>query len=304
MIGLAGFRALIAITAGLAAALPSIAAAQFTSLGAGASPLEINADKGIEWRRGEQLYIARGNASVARGDLTVYADVLTAHYRGAAGNSNDIFRIDAIGNVRIVSPNETAYAENGVYDLERGLLLLRGNNLKLVTQQDVILARDTLEYWDRQEVAVARGDASAVRGDREVKADVLTAYFTPDEQDQLQMTTLKADGNVRVATPREFARGNTGVYYVPQELMTLTGDVKVTRGEDQMNGRYAEVDLKTGISRMLGAAPGQPGDTRVRTLLVPGSDSEEQGSGEQGSGENATGAEGTKGKGAGKKSGS
>ncbi len=71
------------------------------------------------------------------------------------------------------------------------------------------------------------------------------------------------------------------------------------RGEDQMNGRYAEVDLKTGISRMLGAAPGQPGDTRVRTLLVPSSDPEEQGSGE-----NATGAEGTKGKGAGKKSGS
>ena len=181
----------------------------------------------------------------------------------------------------------------------RGLLLLRGNNLKLVTQQDVILARDSLEYWDRQEVAVARGDASAVRGDREVKADVLTAYFSPDEQDQLQMTTLKADGNVRVTTPREFARGNTGVYYVPQELMTLTGDVKVTRGEDQMNGRYAEVDLKTGISRMLGAAPGQPGDTRVRTLLVPGSDSEGEGTGEEGSG-----AEGTDGKDAGKKSGS
>jgi hypothetical protein len=44
-----------------------------------------------------------------------------------------------------------------------------------------------------------------------------------------------------------------------------------------MNGEYAEVNLETGISRMLGAPPGQTGDTRVRSLLVPDSESDNGG---------------------------
>jgi lipopolysaccharide export system protein LptA len=83
------------------------------------------------------------------------------------------------------------------------------------------------------------------------------------------MRTVKADGNVRISTPTEFARGAGGVYYVTEQLATLTGAVKITRGESQLNGEYAEVDLEAGVSRLLGAPPGQPGDARVRGLLVP-----------------------------------
>ncbi len=249
-------------------------AQQTGRLGSSEGPIEINADQGIEWRRSERLYIARGNASAARGDFTVFADVLTAHYRERADGSNEIYRIDAVGNVRLQSPNETAYSDNGVYDADRGLVLLRGGDLRFVTQQDVIRARDSLEYWQQQEVAVARGDASAVREDQKIEADVLTAYFTPNAEAQLEMSTLKADGNVRVTTPREFAQGRSGVYYIKQELVTLTGDVKITQNENQLNGEYGEVNLATGVSRMFGAAPGQPGDTRVRSLLVPDSETE------------------------------
>lgn len=244
---------------------------QVTGLGRSDGPLEINADQGIEWRRNQRLYIARGNASAARGDLTVYADVLTAHYRERAGKASEIYQIDALGNVRIVSPSETAYADNGVYEVERGLLVLRGGDLRLVTPNEVVRARDTLEYWEVEEVAVARGAASAVRGERQIEADVLTGYFSPNEQGELEMSTLKADGNVRITTPREFARSRNGVYYIGHELVTLTGDVKITRGENQANGEYAEIDLDTGVNRLLGAAPGQKGDSRVRSLLVPGS---------------------------------
>ncbi|MDH3475030.1 MAG: LptA/OstA family protein [Rhodospirillales bacterium] len=260
----------------LAAVAPA-AAQQVGKLGSDEGPIEILADQGIEWRRSEKLYIARGNASAKRGDFTVFADVLTAYYRERRDGSSEIYRIDAVGKVRMQSPNETAYSDNGVYDADRGLLLLRGDDLRFITQQEVIRARDTLEYWETEEVAVARGDASAVREDREIMADVLTAYFTPNVNQELEMTTLKADGNVRVKTPREFAQGDSGVYYIEHELVTLTNNVKLTRGENQMNGEYAEVNLETGISRMLGGPPGQTGDTRVRSLLVPGSESDNGG---------------------------
>ncbi len=271
-----------ALVLALAGAVPA-EAQQTGLLGSSGGPIEINADQGIEWRRSERLYIARGNASAARGDFTVFADVLTAHYRERADGSNEIYRIDAVGNVRLQSPNETAYSDNGVYDADRGLVLLRGGDLRLVTQQDVIRARDSLEYWQQQEVAVARGDASAVREDQKIEADVLTAYFTPNAEAQLEMSTLKADGNVRVTTPREFAQGRSGVYYIEQELVTLTGDVKITQNENQLNGEYGEVNLATGVSRMFGAAPGQPGDTRVRSLLVPDSEPEAESGNDSGS---------------------
>lgn len=265
---------LAAALAAFALSAPAVTTAQGVSgFSSGSGPLEINADQGIEWQRDQKRYIARGNASAARDNLVVFADVLTAYYRPIQAGGTEVYRIEADGHVRIVSQGETIYADHGIYSMDKGLLLLRGRDLRLETAQDLLRARDSLEYWERQRAAVARGDAVAVRGDNEIRADVLTGYFAPDARNRLELSTVKADGNVEISTPTEFASGDGGVYYVKEQLATLTGAVKITRGENQLNGEYAEVDMATGVSRLLGAAPGQPGDTRVRGLLVPKSES-------------------------------
>jgi lipopolysaccharide export system protein LptA len=250
---------------------PPVAAQGLTGLQSGKGPLEITADQGIEWRRREKLYVARGNARAARGSFELYADALTAHYRELAEGGTEVSRIVAEGRVRIVSPGETVYADHGVYEVDRGLVLLRGRDLRLETERDLVRARDSLEFWERQRVAVARGDALARRDDQEIRADVLTAYFKPGAGDRLEMRTVKADGDVRISTATEFARGDEGVYYVAEQLATLSGAVKISRGENLLSGEYAEVDLASGVSRLSGAVPGQPGDARVRGLLVPDS---------------------------------
>jgi lipopolysaccharide export system protein LptA len=250
--------------------VPGPAVAQgISGLTGGDEPLEINADEGIEWRRNEQTYVARGNASAARGDIAIYADVLIAHYLSGTGGGSEIDRIDAEGNVRIVSPTETIYGDRGAYDVINGVLVLVGEDLRLVGEKDLITARDSLEYWEKKKIAVARGDAEASREDKRIKADVLTAYFEPSETDDLQLTKVDAFGNVRVITATEFARGDRGVYYVDREFATLSGAVKITREENQMNGEYAEVDMASGVSRLLAAPPGSKGASRVRGLIVP-----------------------------------
>ena len=267
---LAGQAALVAallLFPGLSSSAVAQGIGQFQG---GDKPLEITADDGIEWHRNDKLYIARGNARASQGDLAVLAEVLTARYRNGADGSVEIYRLEADGDVRMISANETITADTGVYDLDKGVLVLKGDNLKLETPEDVITARDSLEYWDQEQIAVARGDAMARRGDTELRADVLTAYFKQDEEDKLAINTVRADGGVEIVTPEEFATGDTGVYYVSQELATLTGKVKITRGDNQLNGAYAEVNLKTGVSRLLGAPPGtSASDTRVRGLLLP-----------------------------------
>jgi len=246
------------------------AAAQgLKGLQSGDQPLEINAEEGIEWRRNEQLYIARGNVEAIRGELTLYADVMTAHYGKTGTGGTDIDRIDVEGKVRIVSPSATIYGDRGAYDVANGVMVLVGDDLRLVGENDIITARDSLEYWELKNMAVARGDAVAVREDKRIQADVLSAHFAPDAEDNLVLTRIDAFGNVRIATATDFARGDRGVYYVDREFATLSGAVRITREENQMNGEYAEIDMKTGISRLLAAAPGTKTTTRVRGLLVP-----------------------------------
>ena len=54
-----------------------------------ALPVAIEADKGVEWRQNEQVYIARGNATAKRGDTSIRADALYAHYRKTADNRQE-----------------------------------------------------------------------------------------------------------------------------------------------------------------------------------------------------------------------
>ncbi|WP_282605903.1 LptA/OstA family protein [Pelagibius sp. Alg239-R121] len=264
------FRAVRTLLLGLAFTWLSLAtplhAQGLSGLDKGDAPLEINAEDGIEWRRDEQTYVARGNARAARGELEVFADVMIASYKETAKSNTDIYRIDVHGDVRIVTPNEVVYGEDGVYDVENGILVLTGDNLKLTSGPDVLTARDSLEYWEGKQLAVARGNAVAIREDKRIRGDVLTAHFEQDAKEKLELHRVDAFGNVEVATQQEFARADKGQYFVKREVARLVGNVKVTRCGNQMNGNEAEVNLATGVSRML-AGDGGP----VNVLVVPGS---------------------------------
>lgn len=230
---------------------------------ANGKPVEITAVNGIEWQQNAKKYIARGDARAAQGDVTVFADVLTAHYRDASGGSTSIWRIDADDNVKIVTPTQTAYGDKGVYDVENGILVLTGSP-RLDTQTDRITARDSLEYWEKRSLAVARGNAIATRGENKLRADVLTAHFVKDKQGQSKVKQVDAFDNVVITSPDEIVLADRGVYDVETGIATVTGSVKITRGDNQLNGEYAEVDLNTGVSRLFGR-----GNERVQGIFTP-----------------------------------
>jgi lipopolysaccharide export system protein LptA len=232
------------------------------------APIEIEAESGIEWRRNEKQYIARGNAMAKRGDLTVNADTLTAHYRDKAAGGSEIWQIEADGHVRLRSPGRTVTGGHAIYNLDTRILKVTGSNLGVDTGKEKLTADDSLEYQDGPQIAIARGNAAVVQTDRRVRADTMTGHFQRQTDGKLKLMRMEADGHVEVKTPDTYATSNKGDYDLTADIMTLSGNVKVTNAGNQFNGEYAEVNVKTGVSRLLG----NPGGTgKVKSLIMPSS---------------------------------
>jgi lipopolysaccharide export system protein LptA len=286
----------IALAAALAAlALP--AAAQNLDLTQG-GPIEITATDGIEWRQQEQVVVARGDARAVRGGVTVDSERLIARYRPRGGaqpaqsganpaSGSEIWRLEAEGRVRIVSATERASGERAVYDMDQAVMVLSGAGLALETPDQRITARESLEYWPQRRMAVARGGAVVTTTDnRRITADTLVAYFVeapatgqpasapapaaprpaglPGPAEGSKIDRVEAFGNVEIRTEEEVVRGERGAYSPQTGQARLVGAVRITRGDNQLNGQEAIVDLRSGISRLV-AIPGQ----RVQGLVVP-----------------------------------
>lgn len=251
----------LALTAGGASALP---------VNGDGGPVAIDSDNAVEWHQTEKAYVARGHASATRGDSRVEADVLTAFYTEAAsGGDPRIVEIVAEGNVRILDPGRTVFGDHAVYDADRKLMVVTGSNLHLVTQSEVVTARDSLEYLEDRDLAIARGDAAAARksGDR-MRADTLVGSFAKGADGKTTLTRIDGAGSVVVTTKDDVALSDKVIYATDQDVAVLIGNVKITRGEDQVLGERAEMNFKTKVNRVVaGPLAGTPG--RVKALLVP-----------------------------------
>jgi lipopolysaccharide export system protein LptA len=253
-------------------------------------PLTIEADQGIEWQQTNHVYIARGHATAKRGNGTVIADTLTAHYRPTAkaqggsqqtgadrtdvlNSGSQIYLVEADGHVELSGETQHAFGDHGVYDVDAGTMVLTGKNLRLETKQDTVTARDSLEWHDKEQLAVARGDAVAIRDQKRIRANVMTAEVTRDDRGAQHIRRIDAEGDVIVNSQDQTGRGDSGVYNVDTGITTLIGHVKLNRGENELRGQYAVVDMNKSIYRLLASPPsdtltsGRP--ARVEGLFVP-----------------------------------
>ena len=137
----------------------SLPAAWGQSLNFGAgddeNPIEVVADNGIEWQQDNLVFLARGNARATRGTTTVRAEILRAYYREAAGQSTQVWRLDAEGDVVITAPGEKASGQRGIYDVDNGIFVLSGNGkrVRFETEQDTVTAQKQIEYWQNKQMA-------------------------------------------------------------------------------------------------------------------------------------------------------
>lgn len=130
-------------------------------------PLEITADA-LEVNQDTQRAVFTGAVDVIQGEMRLNSDRLVVYYRDKeAAEQNAIYRIDVEGNVRFASPTESAQGDNGVYDVDGGIIHLVGN-VVLTSGTEAVIRGDTLTM-------------NLITGQSEVSGGRVKGYFVPDQ---------------------------------------------------------------------------------------------------------------------------
>ncbi len=135
-------------------------------------PIAISADA-MEVEQSQRRATFLGAVDARQGEFALRADKLVVHYRDRSqgGDRGSIRLIEAMGDIFLVTPSETAQGDAGSYDVDAGIVTLTGQ--VVLTNADAVLtgARATMN--------LATGE-SRVTGE----GGRVNVLFEGDEQDQ------------------------------------------------------------------------------------------------------------------------
>ncbi len=126
----------------------------------------------------------------------------------------------------------------------------------------------TLEVRDKEKKATFLGNVLVAQGDTTMKSKTLDVYYDqdgapgdakaaqPGPAGQQQIRRLEAKGGVIVTQKDQTATGETGVFDMQANTVTLIGSVVITQGQQVIKGDRLTVDLTTGVSHVEGSVQG------------------------------------------------
>jgi len=94
----------------------------------------VEANETIQYWGEQNVAVAEGRAVATRGEQTLFADTLTAHFKEAGANSSattsrsgELSYIEGHGNVKLETKGDIILGDRGRYNLETGIATLDGN---------------------------------------------------------------------------------------------------------------------------------------------------------------------------------
>jgi len=122
----------------------------------------------------------------------------------------------------------------------------------------VDVSADRIEVQDRANQATFIGRVHAVQGGMTMDAARMTVNYaraqTPGADPQIKR--IDASGGVTVVDPSERAQGSFGIYDLDKGIITLIGNVTLTRGTNTVRGARLVIDTNSGRSTVDGSAVG------------------------------------------------
>jgi lipopolysaccharide export system protein LptA len=146
--------------------------------------------------------------------------------------------------------------------------------------QPVQIEAASLEVRDKDKVATFLGNVKVVQGDTTMRCKSLVVFYegggqggtnamksaTPGPGGSSSISRLEARGGVTVNQKDQTATGDTGLFDMKSNTVTLLGNVLVSQGQNVLRGERLVVDLTTGVSRVDSGKSNGP----VRMLIQQG----------------------------------
>lgn len=155
--------------------------------------------------------------------------------------------------------------------------------------EPVHIESNTLEVRDKDKVATFSGDVRVKQGDTAMRSRDLVVFYEQEggassssggkpmqaaaagPGGSQKIKRLEARGDVVVTQKDQTATGETGIFDMKTNTVTLTGNVVMTQGKNVLRGDKLMVDLTTGVSRV---ESGKNSRGRVQGLFLPSGNGE------------------------------
>jgi lipopolysaccharide export system protein LptA len=120
----------------------------------------------------------------------------------------------------------------------------------------------SLEVREKEKIATFTGDVQVFQGDTEMRCKSLVVFYEEDPTahgvkaaepgpgGQRQIRRIEAKGGVTVIQKDQNATGDTAIFNMRENTVTLTGNVIVTHGQDILRGQRLVVDLTSGVTKI------------------------------------------------------
>jgi lipopolysaccharide export system protein LptA len=152
---------------------------------------------------------------------------------------------------------------------EQPVSALKGHN----SNAPVDVTADRIEVQDRADRAIFAGNVHATQAELTLDTQRLTVAYSGGQGQSggVQIRRLDAAGGVVVHSPSETAKGDFGIYDLDKKLITVIGNVQLTRGSNVVNGQRLVINLDTGRAVIDGGPPGvnQSGGRVTGHFTVP-----------------------------------
>lgn len=163
--------------------------------------------------------------------------------------------------------------------------------LQLRGDQPITIESNELDVDDRNTIATFTGNVAVKQGEVQLSAGKLLVYYKRDGKQgdgsadaakaqsapgtlpggSSQIDRLEATNNVYVKSSDQVATANNATFDMAKKLVTLTGNVVLTQGENVAEGCSLTIRMDTGVARLESQSCGKGGGGgRVRLMLTPG----------------------------------
>ena len=152
-------------------------------------------------------------------------------------------------------------------------------------EEPVSIESNSFELNDKTKVASFLGDVQVTQGDTTLRCARLLVFYDqggtpgtltaakPGPGGQQQIRRLEARGGIVVTQKEQIATGETGIFDMKTNTITMSGKVVITQGQNILRGDKLIVDMTTGTSRVESnpSSAGGPRRGQVEGLILPGS---------------------------------